>query len=84
MDNKGMILMQRFELGRLLGQGTFAKVCFARNTRAGQSVAIKMIDEEKVNRVGMIDQIKRETFVMGLVRHPNIVKLYEVMTSKDN
>ncbi|XP_049934256.1 protein INVOLVED IN DE NOVO 2-like [Nymphaea colorata] len=65
MDNKGMILMQRFELGRLLGQGTFAKVCFARNTRAGQSVAIKMIDEEKVNRVGMIDQIKRETFVMG-------------------
>ncbi|XWS13068.1 hypothetical protein CRYUN_Cryun36dG0005800 [Craigia yunnanensis] len=30
----------------------------------------------------MIDQIKREISVMRLVRHPNMVELYEVMASK--
>lgn len=78
----GGILMRRYEMGRLLGQGTFAKVFHARNLSTGQSVAIKVIDKEKVLRVGMIDQIKREISVMRLVRHPNIVQLYEVMASK--
>lgn len=74
--------MQRYELGRLLGQGTFAKVHYARNLKTGMSVAIKIIDKEKVLKVGMIDQIKREISVMRLVRHPNVVELYEVMASK--
>lgn len=74
--------MQKYELGRLLGQGTFAKVYYARNLKSGQTVAIKMIDKEKVFRVGLMEQIKREISVMRLVRHPNIVQLYEVMASK--
>ncbi|XP_042487091.1 CBL-interacting protein kinase 5-like [Macadamia integrifolia] len=82
MDKKGNILMQRYEIGRLLGQGTFAKVYHARNLKTGQSVAIKVIDKEKVLRVGLIDQIKREISVMRLVRHPNVVELFEVMASK--
>ncbi|KAJ8624510.1 hypothetical protein MRB53_033040 [Persea americana] len=82
MDNKGGILMQRFELGRLLGQGTFAKVYHARNLKSSQSVAIKVIDKEKVLKVGMIDQIKREISTMRLASHPNVVQLYEVMATK--
>lgn len=74
--------MRRYELGRLLGQGTFAKVHYARNLKTGQTVAIKIIDKEKVLRVGLVDQIKREISVMRLVKHPNIVQLYEVMASK--
>lgn len=74
--------MQRYELGRMLGQGTFAKVYHGRNLRTSQGVAIKIIDKEKVLRVGLIDQIKREISVMRLVRHPNVVQLYEVMASK--
>lgn len=82
MEKKASILMNRYELGRMLGQGTFAKVYHARNLASNQSVAIKVIDKEKVLRVGMIDQIKREISIMRLVRHPNIVQLHEVMASK--
>lgn len=82
MENRGGVLMHRYELGRLLGQGTFAKVYYARNIRTGMSVAIKMIDKEKVLKAGMIDQIKREISVMRLVRHPHVVELYEVMATK--
>lgn len=74
--------MQRYELGKLLGQGTFAKVYHARNLKNNMSVAIKVIDKEKVLKVGMIDQIKREISVMRLIRHPHVVELYEVMASK--
>ncbi|CAN6481725.1 unnamed protein product [Victoria cruziana] len=79
---KGSILMQKYELGRLLGQGTFAKVYHARNVATRHNVAIKVIDKAKVLKVGMIDQIKREISIMKLVRHPNVVQLYEVMASK--
>ncbi|KAG6603543.1 CBL-interacting protein kinase 18, partial [Cucurbita argyrosperma subsp. sororia] len=82
MENKGAILMQRYELGRLLGQGTFAKVYHARDIKTGVSVAIKVIDKEKILKVGMIDQIKREISVMRLIKHPNVVELYEVMATK--
>uniref|UniRef100_A0A5B6Z040 non-specific serine/threonine protein kinase n=1 Tax=Davidia involucrata TaxID=16924 RepID=A0A5B6Z040_DAVIN len=82
MENKGNVLMQRYDFGRLLGQGNFAKVYYGRNLKSGQSVAIKVIDKEKVLKVGLIDQTKREISVMRLVKHPNIVQLYEVMASK--
>lgn len=74
--------MQRYELGRVLGQGTFGKVHFARNLETGMSVAVKIIDKEKVFKVGLIEQIKREISVMRLVKHPNVVQLYEVMATK--
>ncbi|XP_076956557.1 CBL-interacting protein kinase 18-like [Bidens hawaiensis] len=83
MDSiKENILMERYELGRLLGQGLFAKVYYARNLTTGQSVAIKVINKEKVIRVGLINQIKREISIMKLVKHPNILQLYEVMATK--
>lgn len=82
MENKPSVLTRRYEIGRLLGQGTFAKVYYARSIQTNQSVAIKVIDKEKVLRVGMINQIKREISVMRIARHPNIVQLYEVMATK--
>ncbi|MCL7034285.1 hypothetical protein MKW94_029140, partial [Papaver nudicaule] len=82
MEKQGIILMEKYELGQLLGQGTFAKVYHGRNLKTGQSVAIKMIHKEKVMRVGMMDQIKREISVMKRIKHPNVVELYEVMASK--
>ncbi|KAL5758872.1 hypothetical protein ACOSP7_021483 [Xanthoceras sorbifolium] len=82
MDHKPSVLTEKYEIGRLLGQGTFAKVYYARSVRTNQSVAIKVIDKEKVLRVGLVDQIKREISVMRIVRHPNVVQLYEVMATK--
>ncbi|PQM41349.1 CBL-interacting protein kinase 18 [Prunus yedoensis var. nudiflora] len=44
MENKGKVLMQKYEIGRLLGQGNFAKVYHARHLQTGQSVAIKLYE----------------------------------------
>ncbi|XP_019097831.1 PREDICTED: CBL-interacting serine/threonine-protein kinase 15 isoform X2 [Camelina sativa] len=82
MEKKGSVLMLRYEVGKFLGQGTFAKVYHARHLKSGDSVAIKVIDKERILKVGMTEQIKREISVMRLLRHPNIVELHEVMATK--
>nr|UFP37821.1 CIPK6 [Lonicera japonica] len=82
MDTKGSVLMKRYEVGRLLGQGTFAKVHYGRSLITGQSVAIKIIQKEKLMKVGLVNQIKREISIMRLVRHPYVIELYEVMATK--
>ncbi|XWS15848.1 hypothetical protein CRYUN_Cryun34aG0036900 [Craigia yunnanensis] len=76
------LLLGRYEVGKLLGHGTFAKVYYARNVKSGDSVAIKVIDKEKVLKGGLIDHIKREIAILRRVRHPNIVQLFEVMATK--
>ncbi|WOK95060.1 hypothetical protein Cni_G03767 [Canna indica] len=76
------VLHGRYELGRVLGQGTFAKVHVARNVLTGKSVAIKVVGKEKVIQVGMMEQVKREISVMKMVSHPNIVELHEVMATR--
>ena len=43
---------------------------------------MKVVGKEKVIKVGMMEQIKREISVMKMVEHPNIVELHEVMASK--
>ncbi|KAK7276108.1 hypothetical protein RIF29_17241 [Crotalaria pallida] len=82
MLNKSNVLMGRYELGRLLGQGTFAKVYYGRSAITNQSVAIKVIDKDKVIRTGEADRIIREISIMRLVKHPNIIQIFEVMATK--
>ncbi|KAL2524265.1 CBL-interacting serine/threonine-protein kinase 12 [Abeliophyllum distichum] len=76
------LLLGRYEIGKLLGHGTFAKVYYARNVKTGENVAIKVIDKEKILKIGLIAHIKREISILRRVRHPNIVQLFEVMATK--
>ncbi|CAI0476032.1 unnamed protein product [Linum tenue] len=80
-SNQGLLL-GRYEIGKLLGHGTFAKVYHARNVKTNENVAIKVIDKEKIMKGGLIAHIKREISNLRRVRHPNIVHLFEVMATK--
>ncbi|KAL3653302.1 CBL-interacting serine/threonine-protein kinase 3 [Castilleja foliolosa] len=72
----------KYEVGRTIGEGTYAKVKFARNTETGQPVAIKILDKDAVLKHKMSEQIKREIEIMKLIKHPNVVRIDEVMGSK--
>lgn len=52
-----MTRVGKYELGRTLGEGTFAKVKFARNIETGENVAIKILDKEKVLKQKIIGQV---------------------------
>lgn len=72
----------KYEVGRTIGEGTFAKVKFAQNSETGESVAMKILDKETILKHKMVDQIKREISIMKLVRHPYVVRLHEVLASR--
>ncbi|KAK7347525.1 hypothetical protein VNO80_22057 [Phaseolus coccineus] len=72
----------KYEVGRTIGEGTFAKVKFAINSETGESVAIKVMAKTTILQHRMVEQIKREISIMKIVRHPNIVRLHEVLASQ--
>ncbi|CAN1287642.1 CBL-interacting serine/threonine-protein kinase 11 [Linum perenne] len=75
-------LFGKYELGRLLGCGAFAKVYHARNMATGQSVAVKVINKKKITTPSMMSNIKREISIMRRLSHPHIVKLHEVLATR--
>ncbi|XP_056162052.1 CBL-interacting serine/threonine-protein kinase 24-like isoform X2 [Syzygium oleosum] len=71
----------KYQVGRTVGEGTFAKVKFAQNTENGEPVAMKILAKSTILKHRMVDQIKREISIMKIVRHPYIVRLHEVLAS---
>lgn len=47
----------KYEVGRTIGEGTFAKVKFAQNTETGESVAMKVLDRNTIIKHKMVDQV---------------------------
>lgn len=47
----------KYEIGRTIGEGTFAKVKFAQNTETGESVAMKVLDRSTIIKHKMADQV---------------------------
>ncbi|KAG2247074.1 hypothetical protein Bca4012_089966 [Brassica carinata] len=77
------ILLGKYELGRRLGSGSFAKVHLARSIETNELVAIKIIDKKKTIDSNMEPRIIREIDAMRRLRdHPNILKIHEVMATK--
>nr|ABJ91233.1 CBL-interacting protein kinase 27 [Populus trichocarpa] len=82
MMKKVTRMVGKYEVGRTIGEGNFAKVKFAQNRETGESVAMKILAKSTILKHKMVDQIKREISIMKIVRHPNIVRLHEVLSSR--
>nr|GMC63804.1 CBL-interacting serine/threonine-protein kinase 7-like [Ipomoea batatas] len=76
------IILEKYELCRLLGRGGFAKVYQGRRLEDNADFAVKVIDKSAT--VATVEPyILREILAMRrLNHHPNIVKLHEVMATK--
>lgn len=57
----------KYELGRTLGEGSFAKVKFARHVDTGENVAIKILDKEKVLKHKMIGQVLDDLLIQTVL-----------------
>ncbi|KAK8465961.1 hypothetical protein PHAVU_009G220200 [Phaseolus vulgaris] len=72
----------KYELGKTLGEGNFGKVKLARDTDSGKLFAVKILEKSRIIDLNNTDQIKREISTLKLLKHPNVVRLYEVLASK--
>ncbi|KAM0853693.1 hypothetical protein ACQ4PT_050920 [Festuca glaucescens] len=79
----GAPLLGKYELGRLLGRGTFAKVYHARSLVGGEPVAVKVLDKpEMAATAGMDERVIGEVSAMRRLRHPNVLRLHEVLATR--
>ncbi|EPS58896.1 hypothetical protein M569_15916, partial [Genlisea aurea] len=77
-------LLNKYEIGKLIGCGAFAKVYHGRNIATGQSVALKVINKSGLkNNVNLKSNIKNEISIMSRLRHDRIVRLFEVLATRN-
>ncbi|KAK4256529.1 hypothetical protein QN277_006239 [Acacia crassicarpa] len=74
--------LANYEITTTLGTGSFGKVKLAKHIHSHQLFALKIIDKNKIVQLDIAHQIKREIATLKLLKHPNIVRLHEVLASK--
>ncbi|XP_032682823.1 serine/threonine-protein kinase SIK3-like isoform X3 [Odontomachus brunneus] len=76
-----LIRVGYYELEKTIGKGNFAVVKMATHVVTKSKVAIKIIDKTKLNEENLA-KIFREVHIMKRLRHPHIIRLYQVMETE--
>ena len=79
---RAMNRLHQYSFVRNIGEGSFGKVKLARHKVTGQEVAMKTINRRKLISRDMQGRVEREIQYLQLLRHPHIIKLYTVITTK--
>ncbi|TRY58097.1 hypothetical protein DNTS_022731 [Danionella cerebrum] len=70
-----------YEMERTIGKGNFAVVKLASHVITRAKVAIKMVDKTQLDEENL-KKIFREVQIMKMLRHPHIIRLYQVMETE--
>lgn len=65
-----------FEMGDMIGEGSYAQVVGAIHKETKREFAIKIVDKKHVIKEKKIESVKREKTILDMINHDNIVKLY--------
>ncbi|CAD8125703.1 unnamed protein product [Paramecium sonneborni] len=66
-------------LGKTLGEGTFGQVRLGQHTITNETVAIKILEKDKMKEGIDYERISREINCLKKLRHPNIIQIYEIV-----
>lgn len=81
-ERKAPIRVGFYDIERTIGKGNFAVVKLARHRITKTEVAIKIIDKSQLDAVNL-QKVYREVDIMKQLDHPHIIKLYQVMETKN-
>ncbi|KAK0069241.1 serine/threonine-protein kinase SIK2, partial [Biomphalaria pfeifferi] len=79
---KGQIRVGFYDIERTIGKGNFAVVKLAKHRITKTEVAIKIIDKTQLDEANL-KKVYREVQIMKLISHNHIIKLYQVMETKN-
>jgi eukaryotic-like serine/threonine-protein kinase len=68
----------KYEILATVGRGGMGVVYRAQDPRMGRQVAIKTVTEGLSNDAGMLQRFYREAEKMGMLKHPNIITVYDL------
>ncbi|KAJ8919589.1 hypothetical protein NQ315_002211 [Exocentrus adspersus] len=79
---KNPIRVGFYDIERTIGKGNFAVVKLAKHRITKTEVAIKIIDKSQLD-ASNLQKVYREVDIMKRLDHPHIIKLYQVMETKN-
>lgn len=68
-----------YSIEKSIGEGTFGKVKLGTHHLTGEKVAIKILEKDRITDVSDVERVAREIHILKLIRHPNIIQLYEII-----
>ncbi len=74
----GKKLDGRYQIDELIGMGGMANVYRATDLTDNRTVAVKVLRDEFLDNEELVRRFKNESKAIGLLSHPNIVKVYDV------
>ncbi|HJU02673.1 MAG TPA: Stk1 family PASTA domain-containing Ser/Thr kinase [Actinomycetes bacterium] len=77
MSTTPHVLLDRYEVGRLLGAGGMAEVFEGRDRLLARRVAIKVLQAQFARDPSFLIRFKREAQAAASLSHPNIVGVYD-------
>ncbi|KAK8385176.1 hypothetical protein O3P69_012165 [Scylla paramamosain] len=80
--SKAPVRVGFYDIEKTIGKGNFAVVKLARHRITKSEVAIKIIDKSQLDAANL-QKVHREVKVLKTLHHPHIIKLYQVMESKN-
>lgn len=81
-ERKSTLEVNGYTLGKLLGEGAYAKVKLAISTKHNCNVAIKVINKRRASKEYLAKFLPREIQVLQRLKHPYVVRLYIFLFSE--
>ncbi len=78
----GMLLAQRYEILKMLGEGGMGAVYQARDTELDRIVAIKVIRPEYARDESIIQRFKQELILARQITHKNVIRIFDLGESE--
>ncbi|KDO34713.1 CAMK/CAMKL/AMPK protein kinase [Saprolegnia parasitica CBS 223.65] len=76
--------LELYQLGAVIGNGQFGQVRTGVHRLSQRRVALKVYSKSKAIVSDQIASIQKEIDIMKEIDHPNIVRLYEILETKDH
>lgn len=71
--------LEYYQSVKVIGAGSYGKVWVARHKLTNREVAIKILDKSKLSDSDAKKRVAQEIRIMGKLKHPHIIRLFEVI-----
>jgi 5'-AMP-activated protein kinase catalytic alpha subunit len=84
MDFSDKHSLEDYIIGKQIGQGAYAVVRVGLHKPSNKKIAMKIYEKQKLQDPQRYKSVKREIKIMERMNHPNIIRLYEVIETKNH
>ena len=83
-NNPYSYTIDNFKIEKTIGEGTFGKVKIGIHIPTGEKVAIKILEQDKIQDNEDLERITREIKYLKILKHPNIIQIFQIIEDKKN